>query len=87
MTMLLQDALRSPEISALTTLQEAVRASEASALTMLQEALPGLETGVRETRPCRFCAGLGTLEATDIFCGAGGSSLGLEFVCCPCCGR
>jgi site-specific DNA-cytosine methylase len=38
-------------------------------------------------RPCASCEGLGTLEATDIFCGAGGSSLGLEFVCCPACGR
>lgn len=54
---------------------------------MLQAVLPGLETGRRETRPCWFCAGLGTLEATDVFCGAGGSSLGLEFVCCPVCGR
>jgi DNA (cytosine-5)-methyltransferase 1 len=52
-----------------------------------QAVLPGLETGAREEKPCRFCAGLGTLEATDIFCGAGGSSLGLEFVCCPHCGR
>lgn len=30
---------------------------------------------------------MGVLEATDIFCGAGGSSLGLEFVGCPHCGR
>jgi DNA (cytosine-5)-methyltransferase 1 len=30
---------------------------------------------------------MGTLEATDLFCGAGGSSLGLEFVRCPDCGR
>lgn len=37
--------------------------------------------------PCPHCAGVGTLEATDLFCGAGGSSLGLEFVCCPECGR
>jgi DNA (cytosine-5)-methyltransferase 1 len=56
-------------------------------VTPLQEALPGLETGMREAKPCWFCAGLGTIEATDIFCGAGGSSLGLEFVCCPYCGR
>jgi len=49
--------------------------------------LPGLETGRRAAGPCWFCAGLGTVEATDIFCGAGGSSLGLEFVCCPYCGR
>jgi DNA (cytosine-5)-methyltransferase 1 len=38
-------------------------------------------------KPCSFCAGIGTLTATDIFCGAGGSSLGLEAVCCPQCGR
>lgn len=36
---------------------------------------------------CPTCVGIGTLEATDLFCGAGGSSLGLEFVCCPDCGR
>lgn len=36
---------------------------------------------------CSYCKGMGTLEATDLFCGAGGSSLGLEFVCCPLCGR
>lgn len=54
---------------------------------LAQPLLPGLETGARAIGPCRFCAGLGTLEATDIFCGAGGSSLGLEFVCCPYCGR
>lgn len=36
---------------------------------------------------CAYCAGIGVLEATDIFCGAGGSSLGLEYVCCPQCGR
>lgn len=36
---------------------------------------------------CPHCTGLGELEATDIFCGAGGSSLGLEHVCCPHCGR
>lgn len=39
------------------------------------------------TVSCPHCAGMGTLEATDLFCGAGGSSLGLEFVCCPLCGR
>ena len=39
------------------------------------------------TGPCPHCVGMGTLEATDLFCGAGGSSLGLEFVCCPHCGR
>lgn len=54
---------------------------------MSQSALLGLETGVREVKPCWYCVGLGTIEATDIFCGAGGSSLGLEFVCCPYCGR
>lgn len=37
--------------------------------------------------PCPRCAGTGTLEATDLFCGAGGSSLGLEFVRCTACGR
>ena len=52
-----------------------------------QPALPGLASGLRERKPCPFCAGLGTIEATDIFCGAGGSSLGLELVCCPYCGR
>jgi DNA (cytosine-5)-methyltransferase 1 len=36
---------------------------------------------------CPTCYGIGTLEATDLFCGAGGSSLGLEFVRCPDCGR
>jgi DNA (cytosine-5)-methyltransferase 1 len=36
---------------------------------------------------CPECAGIGVLEATDIFCGAGGSSLGLEHVSCPRCGR
>jgi DNA (cytosine-5)-methyltransferase 1 len=36
---------------------------------------------------CPHCAGVGTVEATDLFCGAGGSSLGLEFVRCPHCGR
>jgi DNA (cytosine-5)-methyltransferase 1 len=36
---------------------------------------------------CPYCAGKGVLEATDLFCGAGGSSLGLEFVRCPLCGR
>jgi DNA (cytosine-5)-methyltransferase 1 len=39
------------------------------------------------TKPCTVCASWGTLEATDMFCGAGGSSLGLEAVCCPACGR
>lgn len=52
---------------------------------MMQMALPGLTTGERSTAPCRHCTGMGDLEATDIFCGAGGSSLGLEFVCCPHC--
>lgn len=36
---------------------------------------------------CKTCAGVGTLEATDLFCGAGGSSLGLEYVRCRECGR
>ncbi len=36
---------------------------------------------------CPTCFGIGTLEATDLFCGAGGSSLGLEHVRCPDCGR
>lgn len=39
------------------------------------------------TEPCPHCVGIGTLEATDLFCGAGGSSLGLEFVRCWACGR
>lgn len=38
-------------------------------------------------KTCPVCIGWGVLEATDIFCGAGGSSLGLEAVCCPSCGR
>jgi len=36
---------------------------------------------------CPDCVGTGVLEATDLFCGAGGSSLGLEFVSCRRCGR
>lgn len=44
-----------------------------------------------ETKPkvgnCPVCSGLGGLTATDIFCGAGGSSLGLEAVRCQACGR
>jgi DNA (cytosine-5)-methyltransferase 1 len=36
---------------------------------------------------CPDCVGVGVLEATDLFCGAGGSSLGLEFVSCKTCGR
>jgi DNA (cytosine-5)-methyltransferase 1 len=36
---------------------------------------------------CPDCIGIGVLECTDLFCGAGGSSLGLEFVRCPRCGR
>ena len=36
---------------------------------------------------CPQCIGIGVLEATDLFAGAGGSSLGLEFVCCRRCGR
>lgn len=39
------------------------------------------------SRTCSVCSGWGELEATDIFCGAGGSSLGLEGVGCPSCGR
>jgi DNA (cytosine-5)-methyltransferase 1 len=39
------------------------------------------------TSTCPYCFGVGILEATDLFCGAGGSSLGLEHVCCPMCGR
>jgi DNA (cytosine-5)-methyltransferase 1 len=38
-------------------------------------------------KSCPTCIGIGILEATDLFCGAGGSSLGLEFVRCPDCGR
>jgi DNA (cytosine-5)-methyltransferase 1 len=37
--------------------------------------------------PCPYCHGIGILEATDMFCGAGGSSNGLEHVRCPLCGR
>lgn len=47
--------------------------------------LPWFDTAAKG--PCPVCAGWGVIEATDIFCGAGGSSLGLEFVCCPACGR
>ena len=36
---------------------------------------------------CPVCAGWGVLTVTDIFCGAGGSSLGLEAVRCQACGR
>lgn len=36
---------------------------------------------------CPDCIGIGVLECTDLFCGAGGSSLGLEFVRCARCGR
>lgn len=46
-----------------------------------------LAAPVYESGGCPTCVGLGTLEATDLFCGAGGSSLGLEFVRCPDCGR
>lgn len=56
------------------------------AANVIQMPLPGLALH-RPDKPCPACAGMGTLEATDIFCGAGGSSLGLEFVCCPSCGR
>jgi DNA (cytosine-5)-methyltransferase 1 len=56
-------------------------------VSVAQLPLPGLVTGLRTNGSCPACAGIGTLEATDIFCGAGGSSLGLEFVCCPQCGR
>ena len=56
-------------------------------MTVTQLAIPGLASGVRGVRPCPACAGLGTLEATDIFCGAGGSSNGLEWVRCLACGR
>jgi len=36
---------------------------------------------------CPTCTGWGELEATDMFAGAGGSSLGLESVACSACGR
>ena len=36
---------------------------------------------------CPVCSGLGELDATDMFSGAGGSSLGLESVRCPACAR
>lgn len=42
---------------------------------------------VRNGGPCPYCSGLGDLEATDMFSGAGGSSLGLENVRCPVCAR
>lgn len=38
-------------------------------------------------RACEHCAGIGVLDAFDGFAGAGGSSLGLEAVCCHWCGR
>lgn len=38
-------------------------------------------------RSCPECAGIGTSEWFDGFAGAGGSSLGLEAVRCPACGR
>jgi DNA (cytosine-5)-methyltransferase 1 len=47
----------------------------------------GPETTPYAAEGCPYCIGSGVLEATDLFCGAGGSSLGLEFVCCPRCGR
>lgn len=53
----------------------------------LQMRLPGFAHKIPERPACTLCAGVGTLTATDIFCGAGGSSLGLTFVCCPRCGR
>jgi DNA (cytosine-5)-methyltransferase 1 len=49
--------------------------------------LPGFDHRVERAKPCGHCQGLGVLTATDIFCGAGGSSLGLTYVCCPSCGR
>lgn len=51
-------------------------------MTSLQLTFP-----VAPPKTCGVCAGWGELEATDIFCGAGGSSLGLESVCCPSCRR
>lgn len=49
--------------------------------------LPGFDHQIPDQKPCSLCQGIGTISATDIFCGAGGSSLGLTFVCCPRCGR
>lgn len=54
-------------------------------MNVLAQQLPGF--GRERPGPCPQCAGLGTIEATDMFCGAGGSALGLEHVCCPACGR
>jgi DNA (cytosine-5)-methyltransferase 1 len=53
-----------------------------------QISFDALTPGVRDnTRTCPTCSGVGVLTATDLFCGAGGSSLGLEKVRCPSCGR
>lgn len=56
-------------------------------MTAIPMRLPGFDHEIPKTPPCPLCAGLGVIEATDIFCGAGGSSLGLTYVCCPRCGR
>ena len=56
-------------------------------MTTIPTRLPGFDHEIPDTPPCPLCAGLGVIEATDIFCGAGGSSLGLTYVCCPRCGR
>ena len=53
-----------------------------------QISFDALTPGLRDnTRTCATCTGVGVLTATDLFCGAGGSSLGLEKVRCPDCGR
>ena len=56
-------------------------------MTTIPMRLPGFDHEIPNTPPCPLCVGLGVIEATDIFCGAGGSSLGLSYVCCPRCGR
>ena len=53
----------------------------------LPRRLPGFDREIPDAVPCSLCAGLGVIEATDIFCGAGGSSLGLTYVRCPRCDR
>lgn len=55
--------------------------------------LPGFEVAEldaerrRRQATCPHCAGIGVLTCTDCFCGAGGSSNGLERVRCWACGR
>lgn len=58
-------------------------------MSSLAVPLPGFDRASDrlEHQHCQHCSGLGTLTATDVFCGAGGSSNGLEHVKCPHCGR